>query len=209
MAYVWDAVDGARLLEGFPADFTGSQAFDINELGQIVGEMHGSTVLQRAFLWDPVTGVQNLGILPGGGDISSSIAQAINDVSQVVGTAVTERGDRAFLWEDGVMIELGGLPMGAVRSYAVDINNAGQVVGAVSGTDPGTEHFVPVGCDQWRAAADLIDPLLGWTIIEAQAINDAGQIAVSGFQPTTCQISTIVSMRFCLPRLRYRSRAVS
>jgi probable HAF family extracellular repeat protein len=186
MAYVWDALHGARILDGLPTDLTFSRANDINDFGQIVGRMDGGVINQHAFLWDPITGVQDLGILPGGADVSS--AQAINDVSQVVGTAVTERGDRAFLWEDGVMIELGDLPMGAVHSYGLDINNAGQVVGGFTDTSGVGHLFLWDATNGMRDLAELIDPLLGWTFSGGAVINDAAQIAVTGYQPAFCQV---------------------
>src|SRR5205823_1815721 len=83
----------------------------------------------HAFLWQ--NGVMtDLGAF---GQVNSE-AEAINDAGQVVGSFFSEAisgppaMQRAFLYADGKMTDLGTLP-GYDRSYAHDINNAGQVVG--------------------------------------------------------------------------------
>ena len=53
---------------------------------------------------------------------------AINAAGQIVGAGTLPDGElRPFLWEDGVLIDLGSF--GAVITYATDINDRGQVVG--------------------------------------------------------------------------------
>ena len=53
---------------------------------------------------------------------------AANDHGQVVGVSVTDSGvEHAFLWQDGVMLDLGALAGGFSRPYA--INARGVVVG--------------------------------------------------------------------------------
>jgi probable HAF family extracellular repeat protein len=71
----------------------------------------------------------DLGALPGA---EHSQAEDINDAGQVVGISRTPTGNRAFLWQNGVMTDLGTLP-GANESYALGINNDGQVVGFSDG----------------------------------------------------------------------------
>ncbi len=63
----------------------------------------------------------------------NSTARGINDSGQVVGYSDTSAGDRrAFLWEDGVMTDLGTLvPTGSgwTLTEAHGINDLGQIVG--------------------------------------------------------------------------------
>ena len=68
--------------------------------------------------------MQNLGTL--GGSLSPSWTNAINDHGQVVGMSKNASGDRrAFLYENGTMMDLG------ISSFdgAKAINNRGQIVG--------------------------------------------------------------------------------
>lgn len=67
----------------------------------------------------------DLGTLGG----TDSRAVAINDRGQVIGTSSTASGRyHAFIWQDGVMTDLGVLP-GKSNSKAAAINDRGQVVG--------------------------------------------------------------------------------
>jgi len=56
------------------------------------------------------------------------LATAINDRGQVAGTMDTKKGDRAALWENGHVRDLGVLP-GFYESWATAINADGVVVG--------------------------------------------------------------------------------
>jgi probable HAF family extracellular repeat protein len=80
--------------------------------------------------------ITDWGDLPG--LLHLSRAFGINNSGQVVGYSGAATGDRAFLWQDGVMTDL-------------------STVSGVSGT--------------------------GWSLIEAAAINDAGQIVGYGRNP--------------------------
>jgi probable HAF family extracellular repeat protein len=95
-------------------------ATDINNRGEIVGvsntESKQPPVRERAFIWRDgvMTPLMALD--------TQSIANAINDNGQVVGTYNVGEQTHAFLWQDGVLTDLGA-------GEAVDINDRGQIAG--------------------------------------------------------------------------------
>ena len=114
--------------------------------------------------------IVNLGNLGG----TESGAAAINEAGQVAGYSSTSSGGRAFLWENGVMRNL-GVPPGFTSSRAEGINNLGHVVGYA---------MVQTG-GAWNARAFLWTPENGMQLLPgasystARAINDNG--VISGF----------------------------
>lgn len=136
-AELWSESTGTTILPSFGGYY--SDASGINDLGQVVGAsrayIENSSEVARAFLWSENTGLTNLGILSDDPD-SESFASDINNLGQVVGTSQLESGDfgpyHAFLWEDGVMMDLNNLVVdgsGWVLSRATAINENGQIVG--------------------------------------------------------------------------------
>jgi probable HAF family extracellular repeat protein len=124
-------------LPTFPGDPDGG-ANAITDKGQVVGWSGdcytGSTSSLHALLWQKGT-VTNLGSL--GGTLYNN-AIGINDKGQVTGGSDLP-GDtnffagpfstvHAFLWQNGVITDLGTLP-GDAQSFGLSINNKGQVVG--------------------------------------------------------------------------------
>jgi probable HAF family extracellular repeat protein len=99
----------------------------------------------------------------------TSTAHGINDAGQVVGSADTAQGLRhAYLWENGVMIDLGTLGFPAAQSDAWDINNNGVVVGTVGSGDPSASFI-------WENGVQTaIEPLQ--VLKSAYGINDAKQV---------------------------------
>jgi probable HAF family extracellular repeat protein len=109
---------------------TGSEAWGINDKGQIVGDADTASGPGHAFLWLPSPayglpkGMNDLGTLPGG---DSSEAVGINDKGQIVGRSNNASGSfdfHACLWQNGTWTDLGltEFDTGAI------INDAGQML---------------------------------------------------------------------------------
>jgi probable HAF family extracellular repeat protein len=169
-------------------------ADDINDDAVIVGDnQYFTTSHGRAILATEQLGSFEIGTLGG----LSSAAHAVSNDGVVVGVSdtgptfaediggqeVTSWVSHGFIWRDGVMKDLGTLP-GHNFSTATDVNIAGDVVGASwidSKSDPANPRRRAVTWLQGAAAADLNDlvPPGGPTMINARAINAAGQIVTS------------------------------
>ncbi len=119
---------------------------DINERGDIVGFSNpagvvGADFSPHAFLWTRQGGIQDLGTFPGD---DNSQALGINVRGQVVGVSSGPSGNRAFLWENGVMRDLNDLVGPAFPDHllvAQHINDAGVIVGRA--VPQGTNNQVP------------------------------------------------------------------
>lgn len=160
----------------------------INNAGKVVGMGQGGGPNRPSYPFLYADGVmQNLGNF--GGIFSN--AASINDHDQIVGQAgapfdpVTGNlyPSRAFLYEDGVMHDLGDLSPGG-SSLAYDINNLGEIVGlAVTAT--GIRPFLYVH-GAMRLLDSLLDPAAGWSLVQAEAINDLHQIAGTACKAGLC-----------------------
>jgi probable HAF family extracellular repeat protein len=121
--------------------------------------------------------ITDLGTLGGNDSVFTS---DINASGQVVG-ATLRRDEwlgyvyRAFLWQNGVMTDLGTL--GGTSSYAAGINASGQVVGWASTTNSSSRAFL------WQDGVMTDLGTLGGTLSGAHAINASGQVV--GWASTT------------------------
>jgi probable HAF family extracellular repeat protein len=105
----------------------------INERGDIVGFANvaaGGGFSAHAFLWTSEDGIRDLGTLPGD---STSQALGINERRAIVGTSCDAAFNcRAFLWRDGVMMDLNTLVSPDYHGTLVtanDINASGRITG--------------------------------------------------------------------------------
>jgi probable HAF family extracellular repeat protein len=158
--------DLGSALDGFQI----SQAYGINEAGEVVGAMNNRAFLAREGR------TEDLGVLPGH---TTSAARSVNNRGEVVGTSSNAAGiSRAFLWDLGTMRDLGVLP-GHTSSEALGISVYGDVVGRSGNADFSDSRAV-----LWRdgAAIDLntLTPGSGWTLTNATAINDLQHIVGVG-----------------------------
>jgi probable HAF family extracellular repeat protein len=154
-----------------------SQAYDINDMGYVVGY---STIDDEdsdghGFLWRPGLGMMDLGTL--GGDDSE--AHGVNNAGQVVGEAYNSDDERyAFLWQDGQMNSLDPLNPQDTENEAHDVNESGQVAGQSS------IEFATHRATLWINGSPMNLGTLGGkdseanggSDSEAHGLNDAGQV---------------------------------
>ncbi|RVU49474.1 PEP-CTERM sorting domain-containing protein [Rubrivivax rivuli] len=94
-AFIWQATTGTRSLGHLGAGT--SAALALNDFGQVVGSSRlAGASANVAMLWREGAGMSNLSALAGAG-VNPVEASGINSFAQVVGTASTSAGSRAFL----------------------------------------------------------------------------------------------------------------
>lgn len=170
-AMVWNSATPTRL-------DSGSSAKAINDAGQVVGTAYHyqddhAGDLERAVRWDGTTAH----VLNSPVGYTPTSATSINNAGQVVGGAYTSvcgsrrdmacwppKQQHATLWNGDQPLDLGTL--GGDASLALDINNAGQVIGTAQTAD-GQTHAALWGPDA------AVQDLGAW---RPEAINDAGLI---------------------------------
>jgi len=177
-----------------------NDAIWVNNRGQTVGTSQNGLINplvgvpeNRAVLWQKDGQIIDLGTL-GGND---SAAFAINDRGEVVGGALNDILDpfsfpglatqsRAFLWQDGIMQDLG--PLGGPDAFATAINDRSQIAGIsmTNSTPNATTSFPTFHPFPWEngkmldlgslrgtqaAPSGIGDPLEG-----QRALNNRGQV---------------------------------
>jgi probable HAF family extracellular repeat protein len=161
-----------------------SQANAINESGVVVGFDQIPSFI-KAYTWSEATGKVFLGADQGG----EGYANGINDVGEVVGSLkyYTDPSGTdliATLWRSATdWIRLGDFTGGAEQSEALDINNAGQIVGWGT-AEAGKEAFYWDELSGLVSLASLVDESLkGWKLLQANTINNLGWIGGQGINP--------------------------
>jgi probable HAF family extracellular repeat protein len=108
-----------------------------------------------------------------GVSVTAADRLAINELGQIVGSAVFGSSRHAFSWQSGTPIDLGALP-GYVRSAALAVNDVGQVVGFSADS-----RLLDVRATLWQNGTIIdLDPT--GSSSRAIAVNDAGQVLVDG-----------------------------
>ena len=167
------------------------RAWGINEAGDAVGlSRNAANTTSQATLWSG-GGITALGSLNGGTNFSQ--AYAINDSNVVVGSSVAGKVSptsltdltHAFVWTNGVMVDLGAHPWNTnyIHSEAKDVNNAGEIVGYAakfsgSPTSGGAAMLWRDG--QAMDLNTLVSAGSGWILQSAEGINDLGDITGYG-----------------------------
>jgi probable HAF family extracellular repeat protein len=156
-----------------------SQAYAVNAQGTVVGYAYDLTWNFVAFRWSAGNMV-SLGTL--GGDWSKAFG--INGLGTIVGQAYTTGNfeAHAFRWTNGTLTDLGRLSGHYSEGRA--ITNTGMVVGQADvANDTGflVYHAVVVRPGgHMQDLNGLIPAGSGWTLSEATAINESGQISGYG-----------------------------
>jgi probable HAF family extracellular repeat protein len=125
----------------------GNFCFNYDQPTDCFGQLGCPGHVSHAFQWQQ--GVKtDLGVLPGGLSSATAWISAnglIAGASQNGETDPLDTGwpeDRAVLWRDGKIIDLGTLPEGGYESGAQAVNSRGQVVGWAYNTTPDPYYLV-------------------------------------------------------------------
>jgi probable HAF family extracellular repeat protein len=148
------------------------------------------------FAWDGGTLIDLNTDTIGGSPIT---AQAINDAGEVVGNATFPNGapsGEAYLWKDGVIIDLGTLP-GDCYSEAFAINSRGQAVGQSFSCETGIARSVLWEHGSVFDLNILIPRNSDLQLDNTFAISDRGEIAGFGV-PSGCSLDTQCGHAFLL-----------
>ncbi|MFT3858719.1 MAG: hypothetical protein QM742_14885 [Aquabacterium sp.] len=156
-------ITGVNQMNVLGPDDISSMAYDISNTGMLAGEYDNHPAL---WVGDKMT------VLP---DLGYGAALAINEAGHMVGQTRSENDymQHAAMWVDGQLTPLAA--RSNRHSRALGINNLDQAVGVYEGDDL---FFHAVLWDKGQAI-DLTDALgadSAWQLVEASAINDAGQI---------------------------------
>ena len=184
---------------------TASYAYDINNAGQIVGDSWTNTsrLSDTAYVYSNGM-MYALGKL---GDLPAIWAQAINESGQIAGYAgnVDTGGptvEHGYLLTGGTFIDLGNASEQLTNVIPTGMNNLGQIVGSVTGSEGIVNPFLYSG-GVLRDLNTLIDPSAGWTLTRASAINNNGQIAATGKNTALQQRALLLSPRPNLQNLHF------
>ncbi len=154
----------------FPSGENTARAHGINNAGVVVGFTW--TCAQTATIWLPDSIIM-LPPLPGG---IGSIAYAVNNSLQVVGSRDLGNRRVGFIWQAGTFVDFD--PGADTQCEVRDIANSGLTTGDVGSLVRGGSAF------RWDGHhVDWLPPFRGGTASNGLAINDAGVVVGFTFGP--------------------------
>jgi probable HAF family extracellular repeat protein len=155
---------------------------NINDSGYIVGESvfsYGPPFTSHGFLWNG-SSMKDLGTLPGG---VTSVANAINASGVIVGQSdgTSTRGYwHAVLWDTSRKIHDLGVIAGGTYSVAFAVNDSDVVVGYGNLSNNAAHAMIRTPSGGMQDLNSLIPANSGWVLINANSINNVGQITGYG-----------------------------
>ncbi len=171
-ALSWTAEFGVRSLP-VPPSTVSTQAYGVNDQGTAVGVRIGMTNGLAHGDWACIwIGSDFIEVPPMGGDPPHSAAVAVNNWNVVVGWRNTSLPAlrSAFVWSNGVVLDIDPVQYGFTSAEAVGISDAGVVTGVLYG--PTTMRAF-----QWQAGSlTILEPLAGALYSRARAIGQSGMV---------------------------------
>ena len=162
--FIWTLSQGLQILPSLGGNLTA--AFGINDHSVVVGQSSNASGQDRPFIWHAVTGIRDLGTLGG----SYGVARRIAVNGDVVGWSAGPHGQRACIWRENEIIDLGAI-FGSRRYFGMDINESGFAVGYSEGGSP---YFRAFGWTQESGMFDLGS--LGATYAYANGVNNRNEV---------------------------------
>jgi len=117
-------------------EFEFGTAFDINDLGQVIGYVNGPGIVQDSTY---IYGHGDVTIVPTG-PFNHLFPTAINNRGQVTGLGERNPAENGFLYSNGTTIDIGNVA-GGNTSRPFAINESGEITGEFTAADFHTEAF--------------------------------------------------------------------
>ncbi len=163
---------------GFLPGGTFSSAYDINNIGEVVGIATDAAGVRRRVIWQNGVIVDTLPQA----SAATATAWQMNESRQFVGVAViNSKFAYGLFWDHGVAIPVQPLPGTAASGAAANgINSTGLVAGGGTGGGGGVPLYQHAGIWQNGLLQQDIGVMPGGNFSMAYDINDAGQVTGTG-----------------------------
>jgi probable HAF family extracellular repeat protein len=180
-AVFWPSTSSAPVLLAPLSGFNLSDAYVINNAGEIVGDSthtpDPNTGFHATYWASSSSAAVDLGTL---GYLGTQ-ALAINDPGQIVGHGFSATEYQAVFWPNSTSAGITLATPGSAQSEAYGINANGQIVGwAGNNFDTSRAVIWPNSSSAPIDLNTLIPPNSGWVLEWADAINDSGEIVGVG-----------------------------